>query len=338
MRVLHVLGSAALPARAIPDAVAAWDLALGPDARAAAVFVEGTGPLVPALEAAGVRASAGEGGAAVGAVVRAARDFQADILHQHYGGRALRLSVRARTRLPVVSHIHGLTDDDGVRLRAGTFTVGASAVAAVSRAAAAVGGTGTAVIPPPVTMPDEPVSRPASTPLVGMAGRLVAVKGVEFLLEAFASLVGGGAEANLEIAGDGSLRESLERRSQELGLSDRVRFLGWVDDLDTVMRRWQIYVQPSVSEGASMTALQAMALGLPVLATSAGGLPETLGDAGLLVEAGDPRPLAEAIRRLQGSAELRQRLGQAARRRVTELNDPARSAGLLRVVYESVLR
>jgi glycosyltransferase involved in cell wall biosynthesis len=102
---------------------------------------------------------------------------------------------------------------------------------------------------------------------------------------------------------------------------------GWLDEeaKDSLLRRAQVFVMPSLSEGLPMALMEAMAYGLAIVATEVGGIPEAIesGSEGLLVPPGDPEALAEAIRRLGADAELRDRLGAAARDRAERLDDVA---------------
>ena len=99
---------------------------------------------------------------------------------------------------------------------------------------------------------------------------------------------------HLEIAGDGVLRADLEKLTAELGIAGNVRFLGEVADIPALLSRASLFVLPSHSEGISLTLLEAMARGLPVVTTSVGGNTEVVidGETGFLVPADDPAALA----------------------------------------------
>jgi sugar transferase (PEP-CTERM/EpsH1 system associated) len=122
----------------------------------------------------------------------------------------------------------------------------------------------------------------------------------------------------LDVVGDGSERESLQQLSQKLGICDRVFFHGMQDDIASRMHDASLFVLPSTSEGISLTILEAMASGLPVVACRVGGNPEVVvdGETGILVPARDPKSLAEALIRLHGDVHLSQMMGTAGRRRV----------------------
>jgi len=157
-------------------------------------------------------------------------------------------------------------------------------------------------------------------PLIGTVCRLSAEKGVPTLLEAFARLASSMPEARLLIVGDGAERPTCETRARELGVGDRARFLGMREDVAAIYPLLDVYVQPSYTEGISLTILEASACGLPVIATAVGGNPEIVADgkSGRLVPPGDARALADAIQRTWADRQGAFAMGRAARRRVVE--------------------
>ncbi|MFM8322962.1 MAG: glycosyltransferase [Chloroflexota bacterium] len=158
----------------------------------------------------------------------------------------------------------------------------------------------------------------APGPLVLSVGRLVEQKGFPDLLDAYAQVQAEFPGSRLAIAGEGELRPLLEGQIARLGLAGRAVLLGLRPDARRLMGCADIYANSSVLEGTPVTLLEAMASGLPVIATRVGEGPHLLdgGAAGLLADAHAPDQLAEALRRLLGSADERARLGQAARQRV----------------------
>jgi glycosyltransferase involved in cell wall biosynthesis len=127
----------------------------------------------------------------------------------------------------------------------------------------------------------------------------------------------------LEIAGDGPCHEDLKRLANELELGDCVRFLGRVDDVPALLARASMLVLSSTMEGISLTLLEAMARGLPVVATCVGGNPEVVidGETGLLVPAGSPAALAHAMVSLRHSPDLCRSMGRAGRERAEQFFD-----------------
>jgi glycosyltransferase involved in cell wall biosynthesis len=149
-------------------------------------------------------------------------------------------------------------------------------------------------------------------PLLAFAGRLTAQKELGLALEALAAV----EDVRLAILGDGPERGALERRSHELGLNGRVRFLGGGgrDDVLRLFRAADAAVLPSAWENFPHTVVEALAAGTPVVATAVGGVPEIVrdGENGLLVPPGEPDALADAIRRFFAEPALRERLAAAA--------------------------
>ena len=139
------------------------------------------------------------------------------------------------------------------------------------------------------------------------------VKNHALLLEAMARLRGAGREVSLTLVGDGPLRSRLVEHAQALGVSDCVRFAGRQRDTAAFYRRADIFVLLSTYEGMPMSILEAMAAGLPVVATRAGGVPEIVKDGvnGALVKA-DAGAAAAAIAAICDDHALYQRLSAAA--------------------------
>lgn len=158
----------------------------------------------------------------------------------------------------------------------------------------------------------------ADDELVAIAvGRLVPVKDHLTLLEATALARRSGRPFTLAIAGDGPLRSTLEERARALGLDAAVRFLGHRGDVETVLAAADLFVLSSVSEGLSNTILEAMATGLPVVATRVGGADEMVEDGvtGVLVPASSPSEMAAALTAVFGDADARRTMGIRGRAR-----------------------
>ncbi len=168
----------------------------------------------------------------------------------------------------------------------------------------------------------------AGAKVVAVLARLSGVKGLEYFLEAAALLVPRFPEARFLIVGESAAQDpqgrpyrvGLEEQSARLGLSGRVVFAGFRDDIPKVLSLVTVSVLPSLSEGLSNTVLESMAAGVPVVATAVGGNPEMVreGVTGLLVPPRDPRSLAAAIERILRDPALGRRLGSAGRQSATE--------------------
>ena len=152
--------------------------------------------------------------------------------------------------------------------------------------------------------------------VVGSVGRLVAVKNYALLLQAFAALRR--EDAVLLLAGDGPERAALEQLAQGLGVASRVRLLGHRDDVPAVLAALDVFALSSRSEGMSNTLLEAMAAGLPIVATRVGGNAEIVRDGvdGLLVDDGDAPGLAHALGELAVHVGRRAAMGASGRDRV----------------------
>jgi L-malate glycosyltransferase len=155
--------------------------------------------------------------------------------------------------------------------------------------------------------------------LIGTAGRLSPVKGHDRLLRA-ARLILDRAEARFLIVGDGPLRDELAISARRLGVDHACTFAGERSDVYDLVAAMDVFVLPSLHEGIPMALLEAMGLGLPVVASAVGGVPEvvTHGASGLLVEAGDERALAQACVDLARDPAWARTLARRARRVVEE--------------------
>lgn len=158
--------------------------------------------------------------------------------------------------------------------------------------------------------------RGSSRIVIGSIGALIEQKGMFDMLEVAAGLMRAGLDFRWVIAGSGRLRTALENRTHELGLEDRVEFLGWVDHAPAKVLPWvDVFVQTSHWEAMSMVILEAMSCGLPIVATAVGENPLVIQDAqnGYLVAPGDIDGMIERIGGLVSSEEHRSRVGQQAR-------------------------
>jgi glycosyltransferase involved in cell wall biosynthesis len=158
------------------------------------------------------------------------------------------------------------------------------------------------------------------SPLVGVVARLVPIKRHEDFIAASALVAARIPEAMFLIIGDGERRAELEALVRRQGLAERVRFLGWRQDLDRIYADLDAVVLTSANEGSPVSLIEAMAAARPVVATRVGGVPDLVehGVSGLLGEAGDPAATAEAIAALLADPERRRALGQAGRKRVRD--------------------
>ena len=181
---------------------------------------------------------------------------------------------------------------------------------------------------------------PHHAPIVGNVAALVPHKGQRHLIEAAALVLPRAPDARFVIAGEGELRPTLERQIREHHLEKHVFLAGFRPDVLSLHKGFDVFVMSSVTEGLGTSLLDAMACGKPVVATSAGGMPEVVvdGETGVLVPPRDDRALAAAIVRLLGDEDLRGRLGAAGLARVREHFSAERMIGDTLAVYEEVVR
>jgi glycosyltransferase involved in cell wall biosynthesis len=154
--------------------------------------------------------------------------------------------------------------------------------------------------------------------VLGTVAHLSPEKGHRTLLEAARLLTERGLVFHLVLVGEGRLRPTLERIAKQFGLEDRVTFTGFRADSEALMRQFDVFCLPSLSEGLSSAILAAMASAQPVVSTRVGGIPELVreDETGYLVSPDAPEQLAAALARLIVDESLRRRLGRAGRKRV----------------------
>jgi glycosyltransferase involved in cell wall biosynthesis len=179
-------------------------------------------------------------------------------------------------------------------------------------------------------------AEPANCPRIVAAGTLNAIKSYDVLLVALGRLAAEGLPFECLLAGSGPEQPALQALAVRCGVADRVKFLGEVDDVPALLSSAHVLAHPSRSEGLSNTVLEAMGEGVPVVACPVGATAEIIedGTSGILVPAGSAEELAAVLRRLLTDAELRGRLGKAARESVERFCDE----NVVLDQYEEVLR
>ena len=176
-------------------------------------------------------------------------------------------------------------------------------------------------------------------PLVGAVTRLVPVKGVDVFLDAAAIVARERPAARFVVAGDGELAPRLRAHADALALGDRVRLLGWRADVVDLYAGLDVVVLTSHNEGTPVSAIEALAAGRPVVATSVGGVPDVVtADSGLLVPDGDADAVARAIIALIDDPERRRRAGAAGRERVLRTYDVSALVRRVEDLYEALTR
>lgn len=198
----------------------------------------------------------------------------------------------------------------------------------------------TAVVTNAVEVPAEPWRPDAEfdSDLL-FVGRLVPQKGLDVLIDALALLAEGGRRPTLSVIGQGKGLAGYRRRARDRGVEGQLRFVGRQAGTADAMRRARALVMPSRFEGLSMVLLEAMALGMPVIATAVSGAGEVIEDgaSGTLVAPEDAPALARAIEKVLGDPEEAARLGRRAREAVESEHSMQRHVRRIHALYESAV-
>ncbi len=267
---------------------------------------------------------------------RLARRTKADHLHAHWASTSatasLVASITSGTSWSFTAHRWDITENNLLATKAAS----AAFIRAISRRGAAAlqphlppGAREVEVIHIGVDISDEAPEAPSGRGFrIGVVADLVEVKGHRYMLDAISMMRDRGSSIHLELAGDGPLRAGLERQVTEAGLEAQVAFLGTLSHASILeslqRRRWDVVVLPSIrtdaaEEGIPVSLMEAMAAGIPVIATRTGAISELVGESeGILVDGSDAAALADALERLEGDKALRASLGKAGRGRVMD--------------------
>ncbi len=290
-----------------------------------------------------------------------------DLIHAHFGVEGVyALPLAARLNVPLVTTFHGfdatlaplglLANPAWARyaLGRGRLAQNGSLFLAASnflrqkllaldfppeRVAVHYIGVDTSAIAPRTPAQEEPI--------ILHVARLEEVKGTEYLIRAFALTAPQFPLARLVIIGDGKLRKTLMRLARDTGFAERILFLGARPHPEVLgwMRRAAMLVLPSIKtssgreEGLGMVMLEAAASGVPGIGCRVGGIAEGIadGETGFLVPERDPEALCVAISTLLANPSLRQRMGEAARRRMEQHFDLTRQTAALEDIYDRLL-
>lgn len=261
-----------------------------------------------------------------------------DIVHQHILSRSLPWIARLAS-CKTILHLHGGIDEGTGRELFIKSSQKFDAVLATSdwvrqRARAPIVRT----VYPSVQLDEcERDYRAPEEFIFGIAARLESVKNISLLIRAFAKLVQTDPFVRLQIAGDGTEFAALAELTRALRVEEYVRFLGWRADMRQVLPNWHCFVLPSLSEGFGLAALEAMAAGLPVIASCVGGLREliTHRSNGLHVAPNDLDGLVSAMKEMRTHPELCEALGREARRRAADFSRQ-RQLEIIEEVYRAL--
>lgn len=285
-------------------------------------------------------------------VARVLAGLAPDVLHTHgYRADLLHGGAARRAGIATVSTLHGSSRMGGLshffewlQLRAlrrfdGVIPVSAPLLESLRRVG--VAAERLTLVPNALAGSDTAIPRGAAraelglpgdaTPVIGWVGRLVQVKAADVFLEALALLPRTPWLAS--VVGDGPELDALQERAALLGIHDRVRFHGEVDDAARVLTAFDLFVLSSRSEGTPIAVLEAMRAALPVVATAVGGVADLLGGTGWTVPKERPAALAAAIEAVLGDPAGAATRGNEGRQRVLTEFDPARWAERHEDVY-----
>lgn len=182
----------------------------------------------------------------------------------------------------------------------------------------------------------KPFSRKEMT--LGAVGTLNHQKGIQYLIQALPAVLKEFPQTKLIIVGEGEYKSHLENLVKKMKLGKFISFSGFVKDIEEKMAEFDIYVQPSLSESFGLAIVQAMSLGLPVVATNTGGIPEvvTTGKSGILVEVANPKALAGGILELLRDKKRAKEMGELGREEAKIKFNLKEMVGEVEEVYEKM--
>lgn len=185
--------------------------------------------------------------------------------------------------------------------------------------------------PPPIELGDD-------APIIGTVANLVGQKDIPTLLRALAALAEDGVDFRAVVVGEGPLRKTLQCLAHSLGLDEKITWTGFLENSFPLVRRFDIFVLTSRFEPFGQVLVEAAALGVPIVASAVGGVPEVVEDGrnGILVAPGKPKAFAEAIKRLIEDPDLRRSMGEAGLR-VSAKFDEAQIAPKLEKFFEEAV-
>ena len=189
------------------------------------------------------------------------------------------------------------------------------------------------------TLARQVLGLPLDAPVVGTVGRLVPQKSIGTLIDALPDILASRPEVHALVVGDGPLRDELSDHARRLRVADRLHLTGFRTDIQMCLAAMDVFVLTSLFEGLPIAILEAMASGLPVVATAVDGVPETVieGVTGCLIPARQPARLAEAVLKLLTDPARARAMGAAGRERVVRRFTMDRFVASIRGEYEVAL-
>jgi glycosyltransferase involved in cell wall biosynthesis len=294
-------------------------------------------------------------------LTREIKDFRPDLLHAHdYKTNALSLLLGRWFRLPVMTTLHGYVTRGGrlefyyqldrrvlrrmshiVAVSDDLYQMLAYLGVAPSRRSLVENAIDTIEYSRVLSSEaaKERLGLVPGRPVVGAVGRLSPEKGFDILIRACDRLLKSGLDIELLIVGEGKQRPQLEALISELGCSERIRLLGHRSDTVELYQAMDVFVLSSLREGLPNVLLEALALGVPVVATRVAGIPRLIRheENGLLAAPGAVEDVAGCLARLIDDAALRAKLGRAGRQMVEERYSFEARMEKIRAIYDNIL-
>jgi len=283
---------------------------------------------------------------AVTKMAQVIRDRRFDVVHTHLSTSSVNGALAARlARVPCIATVHGMSGklsfaaanhliavSNGVKSHLVSQGVPPSKVTVVYN------GTDPEVADLTKGQARARLGLPPDGPVIGTVSRITALKGIEDGLQAFSIMREKLPGLRYLIIGDGDGLKSCVDLATELGLSDSVEFLGYRQDVQECLAAMDLFVFPSHKEAMGIALVEAMASGLPCVATKVGGIPEVVTcETGLLVEMSRPDRLAEATLGLLSDPVKMLELGEAAKKRSREVFSVAAMESATDAVYRRVI-
>ncbi len=287
---------------------------------------------------------------APGRIIHAAREIKADVIHTHLSTASLMGGIAGKiSGIPVLGHVHALNTWHYYRFSTLIATCSAGVArhiiangAPVDKVRVVLNGIDLRRFD---NVPSRTESRrllqlPDDAPIIGCVAHLSAKKGQEYLLKATAFLQKQFPDLRCLLVGEGVMRDDLVQMANTLGIRNRVHFLGYREDVVTVMNAMDIVVLPSIAkEGLGLVLVEAALLEIPTIGSNAPGIDEAVQDgvSGFLVPPGNAEKLAEKIAGLLTDKLLRKQLGEAGRIRAQNLFSLEAMAASTEDVYREMV-
>jgi glycosyltransferase involved in cell wall biosynthesis len=175
-------------------------------------------------------------------------------------------------------------------------------------------------------------------PVIGMVSRICPGKGHEYLIRALPDILDEFPAVKVKIVGKGPLLDDLKRLAQEINVANSIVFTGYVQDIYTELNSLDVFILPSLSEGFPISILEAMAAGLPVVASNVGGISEAVEDGvtGFLFKAKNTKELASAVKRMLSDRAQAVKMGNAARKKILNEFSPEKYIEKMELLYRTL--